>query len=89
MTVKWFKTPFKHKRHRGLDQQFCCAYFRYSPMTGNNDWGQMIDEFKVKPMDTKGIEHNGICRRNTNEIVFTHLNINSLINKFDSLIQQV
>ena len=49
-----------------------------------------IDEYKVKPMNMKGIESlKAIRKRNLNRIVVAHLNINSLRNKFDYLIEQI
>ena len=50
----------------------------------------MIDEYKVEPMNMKGIESlKAIRKRNLNRIVVAHLNINSLRNKFDYLIEQI
>ena len=50
----------------------------------------MIDECKVEPMNMKGIEClKAIWKRNLNKIAVAHLNINSLRNKFDSLIEQI
>ena len=50
----------------------------------------MIDECKVEPMNMKCIESlKAIWKRNLNKIAVAHLNINSLRNKFDSLIEQI
>ena len=50
----------------------------------------MIDKYKVEPMNMKGIESlKAIRKRNLNRIVVAHLNINSLRNKFDYLIEQI
>ena len=50
----------------------------------------MIDECKVEPMNMKGIEClKAIWKRNLKKIAVAHLNINSLRNKFDSLIEQI
>ena len=50
----------------------------------------MIDAYKVEPMNMKGIESlKAIQKHNLNRIVVTHLNINSLRNKFDYLIEQI
>ena len=50
----------------------------------------MIDKCKIEPMNMKDIENlKGIRKRNLNRIVVAHLNINSLKNKFDCLIEQV
>ena len=50
----------------------------------------MIDECKVEPMNMKGIESlKAIWKRNLNKIAVAHWNINSLRNKFDSLIEQI
>ena len=50
----------------------------------------MIDECKIEPMNMKGIESlKAIWKRNLNKIAVAHLNINSLRNKFDSLIEQI
>ena len=49
-----------------------------------------IDEYKVEPMNMKGIESlKSIRKRNLNRIVVAHLNINSLGIKFDYLIEQI
>ena len=50
----------------------------------------MIHEYKIEPMKIKGIESlKAIRKRNLNRIVVAHLNINSLRNKFDYLIEQI
>ena len=50
----------------------------------------MIDEYKAEPMNMKGFESlKAIRKRNLNRIVVAHLNINSLRNKFDYLIEQI
>ena len=49
----------------------------------------MIDKCKIEPMNMKDIENlKGIRKRNLNRLVVAHLNINSLKNKFDCLIEQ-
>ena len=50
---------------------------------------QMTDEYKDKSMDIKRIESLKPLRKlKINMIVVTHLNIHSLRNKLDSLIEQ-
>ena len=50
----------------------------------------MIDEHKAEPMNMKGIESlKTIRKHNLNRILVRHLNINSLRNKFDCLIEQI
>ena len=50
----------------------------------------MTDECKVEPMNMKGMESlKAIWKRHLNKIVVAHLNINSLTNKFDYLIEQI
>ena len=50
----------------------------------------MIDEYKVEPINMKGIENlKAIWPRNLNRIVVAHLDKNSLRNKFDCLIEQI
>ena len=50
----------------------------------------MIDEHKAEPMNMKGIGSlKTIRKHNLNRIVVGHLNINSLRNKFDCLIEQI
>ena len=49
----------------------------------------MIDEYKVEPMNMKAIESpKAVWKRNLNRIVVANLNINSLRNKFDYLVEQ-
>ena len=50
----------------------------------------MIDEYKVEPMNMRGIETlKAIRKHNLNRIVVAHLHINSLRNKSDYLIEQI
>ena len=50
----------------------------------------MTGEYKVEPINMKGIESfKDIRKGNLNKIVVAHLNVNSLRNKFDSLIEQI
>ena len=50
----------------------------------------MIDKYNVEPMDMKGIESfKAIRKRNLKRIVVAHLNINSVRNTFDYLIEKV
>ena len=50
----------------------------------------MIDEHKAEPMNMKGIGSlKTIRKHNLNRIAVGHLNINSLRNKFDCLIEQI
>ena len=70
------------------------SMIRYdSPMThslNDSNCVQRIDEYKVEPMNMKGVESlKSILKRNLNRIVVAHLNINSLRNKFDYLIEQI
>ena len=49
----------------------------------------MIDEYKVEPINMKGIENlKAVRQRNLNRIVVVHLDKNSLRNKFDCLLEQ-
>ena len=50
----------------------------------------MNDEYKFKPMNMKAIESiKAIRKRDLSRIVVAHLNINSLKNKFDYLIEKI
>ena len=50
----------------------------------------MIDEYKIEPMNMKSIESlKAIQKRNLNRINVAYLNVNSLRNKFDYLIEQI
>ena len=50
----------------------------------------MIDEHEAEPMNMKGIRSlKTIRKHNLNRIVVGHLNINSLRNKVDFLIEQI
>ena len=50
----------------------------------------MIDEYKVEPINMKGIENlKAVRQRNLNRIVVVHLDKNSLRNKLDCLLEQI
>lgn len=49
----------------------------------------MNDEYKDKPMDMKRTESlKPLCKRKINKNVVAHLNIHSLRNKLDLLVEQ-
>ena len=72
------------------DSLSCIAWLVITekPMTGNtNDYHENKAKFKVGAISASNL--NAIRKRNINRLIIRQLNINSLRNKYESLVQQI